>query len=123
MFFAIGAVIGIIFLVVYWRFKTDTIAQAGVLALGIMLGIYVGANLVTSDLSRVLVETLVGSIALGIAMLFQRKWPMGIGVLILCHGGYDFLLGHSTGVAEWYPPLCVGFDIVVGAGLIYRLSR
>lgn len=121
MDFALGILSGVIFLATYWRFKTATIAQAGVLVFGIMLGIYVGAHLVTSDLTRVLIEVAAGSVALGLAMLFQRKWPMGIGLLILGHGGYDFFLGHSTGVADWYPGLCVGFDIVVGAALTYRL--
>ena len=32
-------------------------------------------------------------------------------LVIVVHGAYDFLFGHSSGVADWYPPLCVGFDM------------
>lgn len=121
MDFAIGAVTGLLFLAIYWRMKPATIAQVSVLTFGIMLGIYVGAHLVTSELPRVLIEIAGGSVALLLAMVFQRKWRMGIGLLILGHGGYDVLMGHSTGVADWYPGLCVGFDVIVGLGLTWRL--
>lgn len=122
MDFVIGVVSGLACLAVYWRFDRQALAQTGVVLLGIILGIYVGAHLVTSDLPRLLMEAGVATVALVLAMLFQRKWPMGIGLLILAHGGYDLVFGHGSGVADWYPGLCVGFDVVVGIGLSYRLG-
>ena len=120
---AIGMAIGIIFLIVYRRFGAATLALNGFLALAIMLAIYVGARLVSGTLQDILIETLLASVWLGLGQLAIHKWRPGIGLLILAHGGYDFLFGEASGVADWYPPLCVGFDVVVGIGLFVLLSR
>lgn len=118
MNYIIGAVGGGIFLFAYSRLSRAMLVDAAYTAFAIMVAIYVGAHLVTSDLGRILYEAIGATMVLGVAMFFREKWPLGLGILILGHGAYDFLLGHSSAVADWYPPMCVGFDIVVGLGLI-----
>ncbi len=120
---ATGAAIGIAFLLVYRRFGTATLALNGFLVLAIMLAIYLGARLVTGTMQDVLIETVTATIWLGLGQFALHKWRPGIGLLILAHGGYDYLFGAATGVAEWYPPLCVGFDVIVGTGLFVLLIR
>ena len=95
----------------------------GYLALGLMLAIYVGARLVTGSLAEILLETLFGTIVLVVARIIMARWLQGIGAIIFCHGIYDAFLGPHTGVAEWYPPLCAGFDFFVGIGLILVLRN
>jgi len=120
---AIGVAIGIVFLIVYCRFGAATLALNGFLALAIMLAVYVGARLVSGAPQDILIETLLASVWLGLGQLAIYRWRPGIGLLVLAHGGYDFLFGEASGVADWYPPLCVGFDIIVGIGLFVLLSR
>lgn len=119
----IGISSGVAFLFAYWRSSNAALAQAGFIALIAMLSIYVGAHLVSSDLIRILAETGFALVVAAIALFVRDRWPVLIGALILGHGAYDFLMGHAAGVADWYPLLCVGFDVTVGLGLIYRLSR
>lgn len=120
---AIGVATGIAFLLIYGRFAAATFAQNGLLVLAIMLAIYLGAYLTSADLNRIVAETAIAAVWLGLGQLALVKWRPGIGFLILAHGGYDFLFGSATGVAQWYPPLCVGFDLVVGLGMIALLIR
>ena len=120
---AIGVATGSVFLLIYSRFAAATLALNAYLVLAIMLAIYLGAHLVTGDLAKVISETVIATVWLGLGQLALLKWKPGIGLLILAHGGYDFLFGAATGVAAWYPPLCVGFDVVVGIGLVVILAR
>jgi len=97
--------------------------DAAYTAFAIMLAIYVGAHLVGSELDRIVIEAVGATIVLSVAMIFKDKWPIGLGGLIFGHGAYDFFFGHAAGVANWYPAMCVGFDIIVGAGLVWLISR
>jgi hypothetical protein len=120
---ALGIASGIIFLAAIWRVSREALTQAGFLALLMMLSIYVGAHLVSSDIPRIVIESAFALVGLAIAFYVRDRWPVIIGFLILGHGAYDFTMGHSSGVAHWYPVLCAGFDVTFGAGLIYKFLR
>ena len=51
------------------------------------------------------------------------RWLPAIGIFVFFHGLYDAVFGPHTGVADWYPPLCAGFDLVVGVGLFVLLRK
>ncbi len=120
---AIGAGSGGLLLLLLSRLPMRQFAMQSFFAFAIMLWIYVGARLVSGSIEVILYETLFAIIAGGIAQLAMAKWPPSIGVAILLHGGYDAFFGHHAGVAEWYPPLCAGFDLVFGLGVFLLLRR
>jgi len=118
----IGAGVGAAFLATVWWLSNEALAQVAFAALVSMLSIYVGAHLVTSGLARVLGEATFFSIVAVLALFLKDRWPTGIGLLTVVHGGYDLLFGHASEVAHWYPGVCVGFDLLVGSALIARFS-
>ena len=89
----------------------------------VMLWIYVGAQLVSGTLDHIIAESVFALVAGGAVQALTLKWPPCVGVAILFHGVYDAIMGPHTGVADWYPPLCAGFDLVVGVGLTAFLLR
>ncbi|WP_337661003.1 hypothetical protein [Erythrobacter sp. Alg231-14] len=95
----------------------------GFIALCAMLSIYIGARLVTGSLGAVALETVIAFTVLGLTQFAMTKWLPSIGIAIFFHGMYDAVWGPHTGVADWYPPLCAGFDGVVGLGLLIILLR
>jgi len=119
----IGGGLGILSLLPFYKARARTLADAGFLVFAIMVAIYVGAHLATSDFERLVIEVVGANIAVGIAFLIKSKVPAGIGVLIIGHGIYDYLFGHSGGVAEWYPEICAGYDFVVGTTLTFLIYR
>ena len=120
---AIGAGSGAALLALFARLSAKQLADSGYLALLAMLSIYIGARLVSGGIPEVALETAGASIAIVIARLAMMRWLPAIGIASLLHGTYDALVGPHTGVADWYPPLCAGFDFVVGAGLLVVLTR
>ncbi|MEP3051092.1 MAG: hypothetical protein ABJP48_08305 [Erythrobacter sp.] len=118
-----GAASGAILLAVFVRLPAKPLANYGFLVFAIMLSIYLGARLVTGSFGQVVIEFAAVNIALGLAKFAMSKWLPSIGLVILMHGAYDAVFGPHTGIAEWYPPLCAGFDLVVGFGLIFVLMR
>ena len=120
---AIGASIAAVMLALFARFPAKTLALQGYFALCVMLSIYLGAKLVTGTLTEILIETAIACAAAGIAWVAMQRWLPSIGAAIILHGCYDALIGPHTGVAEWYPPLCAGFDWVAGTALIVILMR
>lgn len=110
-------------LALFARWPAKALGDMGFLALNAMLAIYIGARLVSGSLADVVVETAVATIVVLVTRLAMTRWLPAIGIAIVLHGSYDALLGPHTGVAEWYPPLCAGFDLVVGAGLVWILAR
>lgn len=69
-----------------------------------------------------------GGLALfaGLALLALRLSPWLLAVAWLAHVGWDVGL-HGTAatgfVPTWYPPLCIGFDLVVAAIILHRLRK
>lgn len=123
LYYAVGAVFGLAMLLPFLKSSVSTLTENGYLALASMLMIYIGAHLVSSDLFRIVIETVFSMVILGFAIAFRFKWPVGVGILILLHALYDFLFGHASGIVDWYPPMCVGFDVVVGCGLILLILK
>ncbi|MEL7318137.1 MAG: hypothetical protein AAFN04_05800 [Pseudomonadota bacterium] len=120
---AIGAGTGALVLALF-AFAPQTMrAHQGVMIFNVMLWIYVGAQLATGTLDHIVAESVFALIAGLVVQALTMKWPPSVGIAIFLHGGYDALLGPHTGVAEWYPPLCAGFDMLVGVGLTAMLVR
>ncbi len=117
----IGAGIGGLMLALFAFAPKEMCAPQGVTIFNIMLWIYVGAQLATGTLEHIIAESVFALVAGGIVQALTLKCPPAVGVAIFCHGLYDAVLGPHTGVAEWYPPLCAGFDFVVGIGLTSML--
>ncbi|MEL7218592.1 MAG: hypothetical protein AAGK01_09200 [Pseudomonadota bacterium] len=120
---AIGAGIGVAMLALFARLPAPKLADSGFLALNVMLAVYIGASLVGGSMADVLTETAIASVAVVVARLAMMRWLPAIGIAVFLHGMYDAIVGPHTGVADWYPPLCAGFDFVVGVGLVVVLWR
>jgi hypothetical protein len=89
--------------------------------------IYVGFALFNGASNRWLAIELVGLAIYGLVAWngVVRFAPL-VGVGWLLHTLWDQLLhpGGAPGyVPEWYPALCLGFDLFVGVALIYRFRR
>jgi len=110
-------------LALFARGSAKFLANNGYLALIAMLSIYIGARLVSGTFTEVIYETVFASVVAIGARLWMDRWLPAIGIVIFGHGCYDAFLGAHTGVADWYPPLCAGFDFVVGLGLLIILIR
>ena len=123
MYYVIGAVFGLLCLLPFIKSSNRTLAMNGYLALAIMVSIYLGAYLTTGNLHLILKEFFIGLVFLGLATVSRKVWPLGIGFLVLTHGAYDHFFGHHSGVVDWYPPVCAGFDVIVGSGLILLMLR
>ena len=123
MYYLFGAVFGLACLLPFLKSSSRTLTMNGYLALAMMISIYLGAWLVTGPFEKLAIETLIGVAALGLATVFRSKWPLGVAIMVLLHGAYDHFLGAPSGVADWYPPVCAGFDVIVGSGLIFLMLR
>ncbi|MCB9745745.1 MAG: hypothetical protein H6741_12855 [Alphaproteobacteria bacterium] len=58
-----------------------------------------------------------------LAALGGARWPLFVGLGWLAHVGWDLALhpgGHPGYVPGWYPPLCLGFDVLVGLTWLRR---
>lgn len=119
----IGAVLGAVLLAASARLSSRILAAQGVLALTAMLWIYVGVQLVGGSATDIVFECILAMVFGGATLLAMRRWLPSIGAAIILHGVYDAFVGPHTGVAEWYPPLCAGFDLIVGGGLIGMLAH
>ena len=120
---ALGAGSGLALLALFARGGTKLLVESGYIALVAMLAVYVGAKLVTGSLAEIVIEAAIFTAVAGTARLAIDRWQPAIGLFILGHGAYDAIVGPHTGVATWYPPLCAGFDFIVGAGLLVILLK
>lgn len=51
-------------------------------------------------------------------------WIVVVG--LPAHGLWDLFHGyviHNPGVPDWWPPFCLAYDVVAGAGLAWLLRR
>ena len=115
---AIGAGSGLALLALFARMGNRALAEGGFVALVAMLAVYLGAELVTGTLNSMIIEMAAASAVTIAARLSMLRWPPALGIFVFFHGLYDAFFGAATGVAAWYPPLCAGFDVVVGIGLV-----
>ena len=89
--------------------------------------IYVGFAVFTGGTSRWFAIEVVGLAVYGLVAWngVVRFAPL-VGVGWLLHMAWDQVVhpGGAPGyVPSWYPALCLGFDVFVGAALIYRFRR
>lgn len=73
-----------------------------------------------------IVESLVGSVFLVVAVVgFRRNlWIVAAG--LFAHGVMDFFHGHlvsNPGVPRWWPMFCGAYDVVAAGGLAWLLCR
>ena len=123
MYYLFGAAIGLLCLLPFIKSPTRVLAMNGYVALAMMISVYLGAWLVTGGLEKFALESAIAIGALGLASVLRSKWPLGIGGMVMMHGAYDHFFGAASGVAGWYPPVCAGFDVVVGFGLILLMLK
>ena len=70
----------------------------------------------------ILIEIVIACIFSGFALAGALRWPILLGVGILLHGVFAFSHGYlinNSGVPDWWPAFCGGFDIVFGLWIIY----
>jgi len=70
-------------------------------------------------------EIVVASVFSVVALAGALRWPILLGIGILLHGVFDYYHGHfinNSGVPEWWPAFCAGFDIVFGIWVIYLIQ-
>ncbi|MEO1488592.1 MAG: hypothetical protein AAFR88_04030 [Pseudomonadota bacterium] len=115
---SLGAALASVGAAIQWWAAKDKAAQAGHFALGIILALYVGARLASGPLSEAIMESAFASVVLLLSLFALRYWPRGVGVLIIAHGLYDQVFAHSAGLPDWYPPFCLGVDVVLGAAVV-----
>ncbi|MEO0463706.1 MAG: hypothetical protein AAF127_11285 [Pseudomonadota bacterium] len=113
-----GAAIAAIGVGLQWLLAKESIAQAAHFALGMILALYIGARLASDSLTAVLVESGFAAAMLLASLLCLRHWPRGVGILIIGHGIYDQIFAHDAGMPVWYPPFCLGVDVVLGLGIV-----
>ena len=62
--------------------------------------------------------------AIAIAGYWRSAAIVGVGVLL--HGVFDAVHPHmvvNAGVPAWWPPICLGFDVVLGGWILYLSWR
>jgi hypothetical protein len=96
-------------------------------ALGITAIAYLPIGLQRGATNGELGLELLGAALYGVAALLGvRRWPMLLAFGWAAHVAWDLFVHHARGMTfapAWYPPLCVGFDLLVGgyvAGLAIR---
>lgn len=113
-----GAVIASLGVAVQLYLAPRKIAKAGHFALGMILAIYIGARLASGTLLEALAESAFAAIVLLASLAMLRWWPRGVGIVLILHGVYDQIFAHDAGLPDWYPPFCLGVDVVLGAAVI-----
>lgn len=64
-------------------------------------------------------------VGIGLLLKQMRYSAILVGAMWLSHGVFDYIHDYfviNPGVPGWYPALCAGFDLVVGAYVLW-LSR
>ena len=85
--------------------------------------VYFGSALSTGQAGTLVLETVVGLavFAMALAGLWLSTGWVAAGYFV--HGGWDVLHHpHRIGakVIEWFPPVCLVFDWIVGAFILFR---
>lgn len=119
----IGALLGALF-AIFARMRRG--AESRVLALGLVVAalIYVGLALAAPERRWLLIELAGVVLYAAIAWLGLRFSPWWLALGWVGHVGWDVGLHldrPQSLVGDWYPLLCVGFDLVV-AGFVVNTS-
>lgn len=96
------------------------------LLLLVAAAIYVGFALVGNAPAHWFLVEAGGLMLFAILAMLGLRWsPWVLGLAWFAHIAWDALL-HSHDAAfvpQWYPPVCIGFDLVVGAYIVLACSR
>ena len=116
-----GAGLAAIALFATRRLDRLALARASLLALAIILSIYIGAWLVVAPDGRALIDIAGAAFALLLCAVLLNREPRLPAAFITAHALYDLFFALQAGLPEWYPCLCLGFDVTLGLGLIWLL--
>jgi hypothetical protein len=122
----VGAILAGVLVVALRRARFERVLRFWARALFVAAAIYVGFVLVGGAPTQwLLIE--VGGLLLftTLAVLGLKYSPWVLAGAWFAHIAWDSLL-HSQSTAfvpQWYPPLCIGFDLVVGAYIVFVWSR
>jgi hypothetical protein len=121
-----GAVSAGVLVVALHRAGVERVQRYWAWLLFVAAAIYVGFVLVGNvPIQWLLIE--IGGLVLfsALAVVGLKYSPWVLAAAWFGHIGWDTLL-HSPDMAfvpTWYPPLCIGFDLVVGAYIVFVCSR
>jgi hypothetical protein len=122
----IGIVLAAVFILL-----ARTVARRGemsVYALGLVVAalIYVGFALANGGAKDLRLEAW-GLFSFSVAAFVSwRAWPMGLALAWAAHAAWDVLfhpIGQSSHAPDWYPLVCVGFDLAVAGYIFLSLRR
>ena len=117
---ALAAAAGVALAVPYVRYARRTHFAAGLVIAALVYVVFAIARGTTGSL---LIE--LGGVVLftAIAFLGIRHSALWLAAGWAVHVGWDLLLhpvDASSYAPWWYPPLCLGFDLAVAAGIVRR---
>ena len=122
----LGLLSGAIFLFIARKidYSEGDLLASGLLAAA---AIYVIFALIWGEDGWVRFEAVGVAIFMLFAFLARRFGILWIGAGWLLHIGWDYLF-HMAGpgahlVPAWYPPVCIGFDLVVGVYILWVVLR
>ena len=122
---AVVAGAGLALLYVTVARRRPHVGERLVLAWGLVVAaaLYVVFAIRTASLQWIGLELLGLAVFSAIAAAGAWRWSSLLVVGWVTHVAWDVLLhGAATPfVPSWYPPLCVGFDLVVAGAIIQRL--
>src|SRR5437867_1079910 len=120
---SIGVVLGALFVALAQRLH----AERSCYAVGLVCAalIYVGFALARTGRTRLPLE--LGGLGLysAVALLGAWRWPRLLSIGWGAHAAWDVILHSGIRVAPatvWYPPACLGFDLVVALAYARRLA-
>ncbi len=121
----LGAVLGLVGLVLPALLpRADALAFLAVF-LGMVAGVYLGFALVDGRPSIFGAEYLglvcFGALAVS-GLTLDRPVLLALGYI--AHAGWDAVHPHGldTRMPWWYVPMCIGFDLVFGAYILFRFA-
>lgn len=121
-----GAVLAGVLVALLRHARFERVLRFWAVALSVAAAIYVGFVLVGGARAQWFWVEVAGFILFSVlAFLGFTFSPWVLALAWFAHIAWDTLLhSQNTGfVPQWYPAVCVGFDLVVGAYLIVAYSR
>lgn len=93
-----------------------------VVLVGYFGGVYFGVSLSTASPRNVALQDGVSGVFFGFALAGFWVSPLFLALACFVHAAWDVITEHpkalNTSIAPWYVPLCVSFDIVLGAFIL-----
>jgi hypothetical protein len=121
-----GAVLAGVLVVLLRHARFERLLRFWAVALSVAAAIYVGFVLVGGAQAQWFWVEVAGFILFSVLAFLGYKFsPWMLAMAWFAHIAWDTLL-HSQStvfVPQWYPAVCVGFDLVMGAYLIVAYSR